>query len=174
MKRLFAVTILFVVLMTVLATSVNAVSTSEMIEKLYQMGQPYGMTQADKVKMERFFADNPVTEAQADQIIAKGEEAVALMQAAGTTNYKELTTEQKNQLKSIANEAASIVGVSLVFKKGTAEIYKDGVLIETITSNGSTTLAYTGNTTNMILVVSSVAIIALAATAVARRRAVNA
>lgn len=174
MKRLFAVTILFVVLMTVLATSVNAVSTSEMIEKLYQMGQPYGMTQADKVKMERFFADNPVTEAQADQIIAKGEEAVALMQAAGTTNYKELTTEQKNQLKSIANEVASIVGVSLVFKKGTVEIYKDGVLIETITSNGSTTLAYTGNTTNMILVVSSVAIIALAATAVARRRAVNA
>lgn len=174
MKRLFAVTILFVVLMTVLATSVNAVSTSEMIEKLYQMGQPYGMTQADKVKMERFFADNPVTEAQADQIIAKGEEAVALMQAAGTTNYKELTTEQKNQLKSIANEAASIVGVSLVFKKGTVEIYKDGVLIETITSNGSTTLAYTGNTTNMILVVSSVAIIALAATVVAKRRVVNA
>ena len=173
MKRLFAVTILFVVLMTVLATSVNAVSTSEMIEKLYQMGQPYGMTQADKVKMERFFADNPVTEAQADQIIAKGEEAVALMQAAGTTNYKELTTEQKNQLKSIANEAASIVGVSLVFKKGTVEIYKDGVLIETITANNGT-LAYTGNTTNMILVVSSVAIIALAATAVARRRAVNA
>ena len=159
--------------MTVLATSVNAVSTSEMIEKLYQMGQPYGMTQADKVKMERFFADNPVTEAQADQIIAKGEEAVALMQAAGTTNYKELTTEQKNQLKSIANEAASIVGVSLVFKKGTVEIYKDGVLIETITANNGT-LAYTGNTTNMILVVSSVAIIALAATAVARRRAVNA
>lgn len=173
MKRLFAVTILFVVLMTVLATSVNAVSTSEMIEKLYQMGQPYGMTQADKVKMERFFADNPVTEAQADQIIAKGEEAVALMQAAGTTNYKELTTEQKNQLKSIANEAASIVGVSLVFKKGTVEIYKDGVLVETITANNGT-LAYTGNTTNMILVVSSVAIIALAATAVARRRAVNA
>ena len=173
MKRLFAVTILFVVLMTVLATSVNAVSTSEMIEKLYQMGQPYGMTQADKVKMERFFADNPVTEAQADQIIAKGEEAVALMQAAGTTNYKELTTEQKNQLKAIANEAASIVGVSLVFKKGTVEIYKDGVLVETITANNGT-LAYTGNTTNMILVVSSVAIIALAATAVARRRAVNA
>ena len=173
MKRIFAVTILFVVLMTVLATSVSAVSTSEMIEKLYQMGQPYGMTSADKVKMERFFADNPVTEAQADQIIAKGEEAVALMQAAGTTNYKELTTEQKNQLKSIANEAASIVGVSLVFKAGTVEIYKDGVLVETITSNNGT-LAYTGNTTNMILVVSSVAIIALAATAVARRRAVNA
>ena len=173
MKRLFAVTILFVVLMTVLATSVNAVSTSEMIEKLYQMGQPYGMTQADKVKMERFFADNPVTEAQADQIIAKGEEAVALMQAAGTTNYKELTTEQKNQLKAIANEAASIVGVSLVFKKGTVEIYKDGVLVETITANNGT-LAYTGNTTNMILVVSSVAIIALAATVVAKRRVVNA
>ena len=174
MKRLFAVTILFVVLMTVLATSVNAVSTSEMIEKLYQMGQPYGMTQADKVKMERFFADNPVTEAQADQIIAKGEEAVALMQAAGTTNYKELTTEQKNQLKSIANEAASIVGVSLVFKKGTVEIYKDGVLIETITANNGT-LAYTGNSVNIVLaVVATVAVIALAVAAVSKRKVANA
>ena len=174
MKRLFAVTILFVVLMTVLATSVNAVSTSEMIEKLYQMGQPYGMTQADKVKMERFFADNPVTEAQADQIIAKGEEAVALMQAAGTTNYKELTTEQKNQLKSIATSAADLINVKLVFKTGAVEIYdQDGKLIETVTENNGK-LAYTGNNINVVLVVSVIAIIALAITVVAKRKFANA
>ena len=173
MKKTLTVVILFVMLVSLLATGVSAVSTDEMIEKVYNMAVPYGATSADKVKMERFFADNPITDEQADQIVAKAEEAVALMQAAGTTNIKDLTVDQKNQLKSIANEAASIVGVSLVFKAGTVEIYKDGKLVETLTSNTGT-LAYTGNTMNIVLVVSSIAIIALGIAVVARKRLANA
>ena len=76
-------------------------------------------------------------------------------------------------MKSIANEAASIVGVSLVFKAGTVEIYKDGKLVETLTSNTGT-LAYTGNTMNIVLVVSSIAIIALGTAVIARKRLANA
>ena len=173
MKKTLAVVILFVMLVTMLATGVSAVSTDEMIEKVYNLAVPYGATSADKVKMERFFADNPITEAQADQIIAKAEEAVAIMQAAGVTNVDDLTIDQKNQLKSIANEAASIVGVSLVFRAGNVEIYKDGKLVETITSNNGT-LAYTGNTMNIVLVVSLVAIIALGSAVIARKRLANA
>ena len=173
MKKTLTVVILFVMLVSLLATGVSAVSTDEMIEKVYNMAVPYGATSADKVKMERFFADNPITDEQADQIVAKAEEAVALMQSAGTTNIKDLTVDQKNQLKSIANEAASIVGVSLVFKAGTVEIYKDGKLVETLTSNTGT-LAYTGNTMNIVLVVSSIAIIALGTAVVARKRLANA
>ena len=173
MKKTLAGILLCIMLVTLLATTVSAVSTDEMIEKVYEMGVKYGLTSADKVKMERFFADNPVTEAQADQLVAKAEEAVAIMEEAGVTNIKELTTEQKNQLKTVANEAASIVGVSLVFKAGAVEIYRDGKLIETITSNNGT-LAYTGNTMNIVLVVSSVAIIALGLAVVARKRLANA
>ena len=173
MKKTLTVVILFVMLVSLLATGVSAVSTDEMIEKVYNMAVPYGATSADKVKMERFFADNPITDEQADQIVAKAEEAVALMQSAGTTNIKDLTVEQKNQLKSIANEAASIVGDSLVFKAGTVEIYKDGKLVETLTSNTGT-LAYTGNTMNIVLVVSSIAIIALGTAVIARKRLANA
>lgn len=173
MKKTLAVVILFVMLVTMLATGVSAVSTDEMIERVYNLAVPYGATSADKVKMERFFADNPITEAQADQIIAKAEEAVAIMQAAGVTNVDDLTIDQKNQLKSIANEAASIVGVSLVFRAGNVEIYKDGKLVETITSNNGT-LAYTGNTMNIVLVVSLVAIIALGSAVIARKRLANA
>ena len=172
MKKTLTVVILFVMLVSLLATGVSAVSTDEMIEKVYNMAVPYGATSADKVKMERFFADNPITDEQADQIIAKAEEAVALMQSAGTTNIKDLTVEQKNQLKSIANEAASIVGVSLVFRAGTVEIYKDGKLVETLTSSTGT-LAYTGNTMNIVLVVSSIAIIALGTAVIARKRLAN-
>ncbi len=173
MKKTLTVVILFVMLVSLLATGVSAVSTDEMIEKVYNMAVPYGATSADKVKMERFFADNPITDEQADQIIAKAEEAVALMQSAGTTNIKDLTIDQKNQLKSIANEAASIVGVSLVFRAGTVEIYKDGKLVETLTSSTGT-LAYTGNTMNIVLVVSSIAIIALGTAVIARKRLANA
>lgn len=173
MKKTLAIVILCIMLVSVLATSVSAVSTDEMIETVYNMAVPYGATSSDKVKMERFFADNPVTEEQADQIVAKAEEAVAVMEAAGVTNVKDLTIDQKNQLKSIANEAASIVGVSLVFKAGTVEIYKDGKLVETLTSSNGT-LAYTGNTMNIVLVVSSVAIIALSLAVVARKRLANA
>ena len=173
MKKTLAGILLCIMLVTLLATTVSAVSTDEMIEKVYEMGVKYGLTSADKVKMERFFADNPVTEAQADQLVAKAEEAVAIMEEAGVTNVKELTTEQKNQLKTVANEAASIVGVSLVFKAGAVEIYKDGQLVETITSNNGT-LAYTGNTMNIVLVVSLVAIIALGSAVIARKRLANA
>lgn len=173
MKKTLTVVILFVMLVSLLATGVSAVSTDEMIEKVYNMAVPYGATSADKVKMERFFADNPITDEQADQIVAKAEEAVAVMQSAGVTSVKDLTIDQKNQLKSIANEAASIVGVSLVFKAGTVEIYKDGKLVETLTSSTGT-LAYTGNTMNIVLVVSSIAIIALGTAVIARKRLANA
>ena len=173
MKKTLAGILLCIMLVTLLATTVSAVSTDEMIEKVYEMGAPYGVTSADKVKMERFFADNPVTEAEADQLVAKAEEAVEIMKTAGVTDVKQLSTEQKNELKSIANEAASIVGVSLVFKAGNVEIYKDGQLIDTITSNNGT-LAYTGNTMNIVLVVSSVAIIALVLAVVARKGLANA
>lgn len=177
MKKVLAVAVIFIMLVMTFVTGVSAVSTTELVEQLYAKAQPYGATAADKVKLERFFADNPVTEEQANQILAKADEAVAVMQEAGATRISDLTVEQKSRLKSIANEAASIVGVSLVFRAGTVEIYKDGKLIETLTHSGGTgTLAYTGNSTNTVLVVSSIAGIALVATAavVARKRLANA
>lgn len=169
MKKTLAVAVLFVMLVALLVTGVNAVSTSELVERLYEMGQPYGITSADKVKLERFLSENPVSEADADAILAKAEQAVAIMKEAGVTDVKQLTTEQKNQIKSLANEAASILGVTLVFKAGNVEVYKDGTLVETL-SYSNDKLAYTGNTVNMVLVVSSVAVIALVATYVVARK----
>ena len=171
MKKTIAGIMLCIMLVTMLATTVSAVSVDEMIEKVYEMGVPYGLTSADKVKLERFIADYDVTEDQASQLLAKAQEAEKIMIAAGVTNYSELTADQKNQIKSIANEAASIVGVTLTFKKGAVEIYKDGKLIETIT-NTDGKLAYTGNETNVVLIASSIAVIALTAVIIKKRTAV--
>ncbi len=173
MKKFLTVSLLFVMLVMAFATVVNAATSADLADKLYAKGSKYGMTSADKVKIERFLADNPVTDADADKILAKADEAVAVMERAGAKNYSELTAGEKSELKAIANAAADIAGVKLVFKTSSVEVYKDGKLIETVTNN-SGKLAYTGNNVNMVLVVSSIAVIALAITVVAKRTLVNA
>lgn len=173
MKKTLTIALLMVMLVAVFATVVNATTASELADKLYAKGSKYGVTAADKVKMERFLSENPVTEDQANKLLAKADEAVAVMEASGKTNYKDLTTTEKNKLKTIANEAADVLGVTLTFKKGSVEIYKDGKLVETVTMNDGK-LAYTGNNINTVLVVSSIAIIALAMAVVAKRKFVNA
>ena len=172
MKKALSFLILFIILAT-LTTVVNAVSSNELADKLYELGSPYGMTSSDKIRIERYLADNEVTEEEANQIIAKAEQAVSVMETANITSYKELTSDQKSQIKSIAIEAADILDLTLTFSKGQVEIYQDGKLIEVVTSNDGK-LAYTGNNTSTILVVSSVAVIALALGYVARKKFANA
>ena len=173
MKKTLSVILLIVMILTV-STSVKAISNSELSSKLYALGAKYGMTSADKVKIDRYLRDYPVTSAEADQVLAKAEEAVQLMENAGVTDYRKLSPEQKSKLQSIANEAASIVGVTLTYNDGEIEVYKDGKLIETLGVTSSSKLAYTGNSVNAVLVVSSVAVLALATIFVAKRKMANA
>ena len=172
MKKLMSTLVLFVMI-TLLATSmVTATSSSSLVNDLYALGAKYGLTSADKVKLERYFADNPVTDSQAEQIYAKAQEAAAIAQETGATKVEDLTAEQKSKIQAKANEAAAIAGVTLTFKGGAVEVYKDGKKIETI-SFGNGKLAYTGNN-NTVLVVSSIAVVALATGVVLRKKFANA
>ena len=173
MKKLMSISLLIMVMLLLIATTVNATTNSELPQKLYSMGSKYGMTSADKVKIERYLADYPVTEEQANKIVAKAEEAVKVMEDAGVTNVSKLNSKQLDKIKSIANEAATIVDVTLKFKKNSVEIYKDGKLIEEVTSNTGK-LAYTGNNVNAVLAVSSVTVIALATVFVVKKKFANA
>ena len=172
MKKTLLISILVAIILMACATVVNATTSSTLADELYTKGEKYGMTTADKVKIERYLADNPVTEAEANAIVAKANAAAKIMDEAGTKDYKSLPADKKAELKSLANEAAGIVGATLSFKANSVEIYKDGKLIETIGNNGGK-LAYTGNN-NIVLVVSSIAVIALASVAVARKKLANA
>ena len=168
MKKLLVISLLCVMLLIVLATGVKAATTETLADELYAKGAKYGLTSADKVRIERYLSENPVTNEEADKILAKADEAVAVMEAAKETNYAKLTTAKKDELKAIATEAAKIIDATLVFKVDSVEVYKNGKLIETVTeTNGK--LAYTGNNITNILVVSVLAIIALATTVVAKR-----
>lgn len=170
MKKILTIAITFV-MVAMVAVSSYATTSSELADTLYNKGSKYGMTSADKVKIERYLADNPVTDAEANSIVAKADEAVQVMENAGVTSYKDLTAEQKSELKTIANEAASVAGLTLKFGTSSVEIYKDGKLIETVTSNNGK-LAYTGSNT-AIVVVSSLAIIALVAVVAKKRLSIE-
>ena len=172
MKKLLSISILALMLILMTVTGVNAANNDSLANDLYNIGAKYGMTKADKVKIERYLADNPVTESEANSIVAKANEAAKVMEAEGTTDYKKLPEAKKSELKKLASDAASIVGATVSFKANSVEIYKDGKLIETI-GNNSGKLAYTGNN-NTVLVVSSIAVIALASVAVARKKLANA
>ena len=171
MKKSLVISILMAVILMTCATLSSAATTSTLASELYAKGQKYGMTSADKVKIERYLSEHPVTQEQANAVIAKADEAVAIMEAAGTTDYKTLTDAQKEQIKSIANSAASILDVKIVFQSGKVEIYDNtGKLIQTMGESGK--LAYTGNDVNVVLTISAIAVSALAV-AIMTKRTVN-
>lgn len=173
MKKILTISMILIMLVMLGATTVKAVTTETLAEEIYTKGKAYGMTASDKVKMERYLTENPVTEAEAKEIMTKVENAEKIMKDLGAKNYDDLTKAQKNQLKDIAVSAAEIIDVKLVFKQGTVDIYNnEGKLIETVTENNGK-LAYTGNSVNVFLVVSVIAVFALAIT-VATKRVINA
>ena len=74
MKKVLSIAILFVMVAMLATTTVNAATNADLANKLYAIGAKYGMTSADKVKIERYLADNPVTDAEADQVVAKAQQ----------------------------------------------------------------------------------------------------
>ena len=170
MKKILTSVLLMVMLVMVVAPFVNAAKSETLADDLYAKLSAYGMTSSDMVKVQRYLADNPVTDAQANTILGKADEAIAIMDAEGTKDIRELSEEAKNNIISIAQEAASTIGLTLSFKNGTVEIYKDGVLIESATLSNGDKLVYTGNSINVSLIVATVAVIALATTFVVRKR----
>lgn len=158
--------LLVAAMMLAIATSVNAATTSEVVKYLTSAhmvaGQSIVLPDTEKVKVERYFEQYPVSEANGDQIIANCNSIIAIMDAAGTADPQILSVADKQKVMDLANAAAEAAGVTLTFKNGTIEVYKDGKLIETVNFNGTTggKLAYTGNSNMLFVVVPGVVLIA--------------
>ena len=130
-------------------------------EELYTKFKEYGATEADKLKVERYLSENEVTDEQAKVILNKADEIVSVIKAENTTDITKLSKEAKSKIKTIAQEAAGIIEVKLVFYKNKVEIYSvKGKLIEVITISNAGKLAYTGNS-KINVVVCLVMLIAL-------------
>lgn len=177
MKKLATVTLLIVMLVAFLAGTVNAATESELLEYLSQEftvgGETISISESDKVKIERYLNENEVTEEQADYVIAKVDEAVSILQSAGETDLTKLSREDKDSLISIANDAASELGLSVSYDASskTISIYKDGSLIESVSIYSGSELVQTGSTNYVFYAILAVAVIALATAGVKRVKA---
>ena len=176
MKKIITIATIFILVAMLATTMVNAATTDSLVNDLYALTSKYGVTEADKIKAERFLSDNSITDEQANQIYAKAKEAIKVLEEAGVTDVKkldtQLTKEQKLKFQSLCQETADIVGVTLTYRNGTAEVYKNGKKVEVFYFTDGK-LAYTGNNINIVLVVSSVAVIALATVYIVRKKKAN-
>lgn len=169
MKKVISLLILVVMILGVTTIS-QATTSSELANKIYEIGKPYGMTEDNRVRIERYLKENPVSDDVANQVVANAEKVAQIFKNRGVTDYSKLTNSDKDSIKSIANETASLLGLTLKFEAKRLYIYKNGELIETFRYDNSK-LLYTGNS-NGILIGSSIVAIALIAgiTTIATRK----
>ena len=172
MKKTLLATILFVILALFATTMVNATTGAELPGLIYNKGSKYGVTGGHKVKMERFLEKHPATDAQADAVMAKVDEVVKVMENAKVTSIAKLSSEDLKKVQDLSTEAAAVLNIKLVWKGTRVEIMYNGKLEDVL--DFSDKLSYTGNETNIALVVSSVAVVALAAGIIARKKLANA
>lgn len=69
MKKTLLISILVAIILMAYATVVNATTTSTLADEIYSKGKKYGVTSADKVKIERYLSENEVSDEDANQII---------------------------------------------------------------------------------------------------------
>lgn len=172
MKKVLISTVLFVLLAVFATTMVNAATGAELPNLIYEKGAKYGVTEGHKVKMERYLAKHPATDAQADAVMAKVDEVAAVYEKAGVTDMAKLSAADLKKVQDLATEAAAILNVKIAWDGAKVTIYYEGRVEDVI--EFSNKLPYTGNDTNIALVVSSVAVVALAAGFIARRKLANA
>ena len=74
MKKIKIIVAMLIAIIIMGTANVFAATTNELINEVYSIGSKYGLTNSDKVKIERYLRDNPVTEAEADKLIEKAKE----------------------------------------------------------------------------------------------------
>ena len=168
MKKIFKIAIGAVVLLMLLGVVVNATTKSELeaylLESHNVAGKEVSLTEANKVKVKRYLADNEITDEQATAIKAKVDELLKFMDKAGVSDVNQLSSEQKKEALAIANEALAIIGLKATYNSSdkTVDIYKDGKKIDSV-STETGKLLQTGSDNTAWIVVVSVSVIALIA-----------
>ena len=181
--------VMAIVALTVFTTKSNAMTANELKDYICNdkgiNGTKLIIRDADKVKVEKFFANNEMTDAQADQIKAIIDKGVALMNADGASEPNQLSSKAKKQeLLSYAQEAAAVMGLTVSYDatEERLDIYKNGVLYASLnwgvteSSKGSTesALVQTGSTNYVYIVVAGIMLIAGIMLVVSRKKRLSA
>ncbi len=172
MKKTLLATLIFVIVALFATTMVNATTGAELPDLIYKKGAKYGVTESERVKMQRYIDKYPVTDEQADQVMAKVDAVVKIFEKAGVTDAKDLSEADLKKVQQLGTEAAAILDVKVVWNGAVATIMHDGVTEEVL--DFSDEMPNTGNEINGALVVSSIAVVALTAGLLLRKKFANA
>lgn len=167
MKKLISIAILFVMIVALSTTMVNAATSDTLPDELYAIGKQYGMTENDRVKMQQYLRQYPLSDADCNTILDLAKQAQQIMVENNTTDVKTLSKDLKARLRELATEAATVAGVTLDFKSERIDVYKDGEKIYSI-KDGSN-LVQTGSSNLVYVVLAGIAIIAIAGTVVVKK-----
>ena len=122
MKKIVTIATIFIMIVMLATTMANAATKESLVNDLYALTSKYGVTEADKVKAERFLTEYPITDEKANEIYAKATEAIKILENAGVTDVKKLNTQlnidQKRKFQSLCQQAADIVDATLTYKNG--------------------------------------------------------
>jgi len=160
MKKTLRILIILIVALWLTTTLVKAETPSESLVSYIRGKQKKYISNADIVRIERYLKEYPITEEEAESLKQKIDVAISIVENSGVKDFKKISKTDKEKLKEIANEAATIINVNLVFKEDAVEIYKNGKRIESVQFD-SHKLSYTGHEIYIVETL-IIAIIALA------------
>ena len=161
----------------IFTTKSNAMTANELKDYICNdkgiNGTKLVIRDADKVKVEKFFANNEMTDDQANQIKAIIDKGVALSSKA-----------KKQELLSYAQEAAAVMGLTVTYDatEERLDIYKNGALYDSLnwgvteSSKGSTesALVQTGSSNYGYIIIAGIVLIAGIMLVISRKKKVSA
>jgi len=163
MRKILSIALMLVAILG-FNLNVKAASEDELLahmSKTFKIaGSEVKLLDSDIVKVERYLSENEITADQADQIIAKIDEIVAIMNSEGVADPLKLNDAKRKEVLNIAKEAANLAGASLTYDytNKVVSIYKDGKLVDTA-SIKPYKLAQTGSSNTVYVVISGLALV---------------
>ncbi|MBR2786205.1 MAG: LPXTG cell wall anchor domain-containing protein [Clostridia bacterium] len=157
MKKLLSTMLIAVLAIFMLGTISNATTKAELKNYILSektiAGKTYVIRDADKVKLEKLFANNDVTDEQATKVKEIAEKALNYMSENGASSPDELKTKaQKQQLLAYAQEAASVLGLTVNYDTSAKrlDVYRDGKFIDSFSWGVLKTTDSTGTTKTVV------------------------
>lgn len=190
MKKIISTMLIALMAIFMLGTVSMATTEKELEDYMYSEhtigGTTFVIRDNDKAKLQKFFNENDLTDAQATEIKDIIEKAIKFMTDDGADMPNKVSTvEKKKELLSYAQQVAAVLGYTVSYDatETRLDIYKDGTLVDSlnwgiiVTKNGekvATTepkLIKTGLTNYLYVIGAGVVLIAGITFIIARKKA---
>ena len=187
MKKTISI-IIAVIVMTICSTS-KAVTQSELEDYIFDIfnisGIQYQIRDTDKLKIEKFFKENTITDEQATEIKDTVDKAIKLMNEDGANEPNQLSShEKKAELLSYAKDIAKTFDYTVSYDatEKRLDVYKNGTMVESLnwgetiedgkkTITTESKLAKTGSSNYQYIIIPGLVLIAGAMLIVTRNKA---